>query len=192
MRFEATAIDGAFLISLEPHGDERGFFARAFCAREFRERGLNAQVAQCNLCHNRHKGTLRGLHYQTAPALESKLVRCLRGEIHDVIVDLRPESPSYLLHVAVKLSAENRLALFVPPLCAHGYQTLTDDVEILYQTGEFYSPECERGLRYDDPALQLKWPLPVEHISPKDSNWPLLGKETISRSSANPRHPLPL
>lgn len=180
MNFLPTSVDGAFVIELEPHGDDRGFFARTFCAREFREHGINARIAQCNLCYNRHQGTLRGMHYQVAPAAESKLIRCLRGAVHDIIVDLRPESPTFMNHVAVDLSAENRRALYVPPMCAHGYQTLTDHAEVFYQTGEFYAPECERGLRHDDPALHLEWPLPVKHISAKDAGWPLLGQMACS------------
>lgn len=180
MEFTPTAVEGAFIIDLNPIGDDRGFFTRTYCAREFREHGIHPRIAQCNLCFNHQKGTLRGLHYQVAPAAESKLVRCLRGAIHDIIVDLRPESPSFLQHVAVELSSENRRALFVPPMCAHGYQTLADDTEVFYQTGEFYAPECERGLRYDDPALHLSWPLPVANVSPKDSNWPLLGKHACA------------
>src|SRR5690606_14044238 len=151
-KFQKTAIDIAFLIDIEPHADERGFFARTFCEREFRAHGIDPKIAQCNLCHNRHSGTVRGMHYQIAPAAESKLVRCLRGVIHDVIVDLRPDSPTFLKQVAVELSESNRRALYVPPLCAHGYQTLLPDTDVFYQTGEFYSPEHERGLRYDDPA----------------------------------------
>jgi len=183
MKFTPTAISGAFLIDLEPRGDERGFFARTFCANEFRAHGINANVAQCNVCYNKHQGTVRGMHYQIAPATETKLIRCLRGAIHDVIIDLRPESPSFMRQVAVELSAANRRALFVPALCAHGYQTLTDDTEVFYQTGEFYAPECERGLRHGDPALQLEWPLPVTMLSEKDAQWPLLG-ETASATSA--------
>lgn len=175
MKFTSTLIDGAYLIEFDAAGDSRGSFGRTFCAREFRERGLNPRVAQSNLCTNRQKGTLRGLHYQVSPAAESKLIRCIRGAIHDVIVDLRPESPSFLKHLAVTLTADNRRALYVPPMCAHGYQTLIDDSEVFYQTGEFYSPEQERGLRYNDPALHLTWPLPVRALSPKDAEWPLLG-----------------
>lgn len=178
MKFEPTAITGAFIIDLEPHGDERGFFARTFCRREFEKLGIDPHIAQCNLCHNRYAGTIRGLHYQASPSAESKLIRCIRGAIHDVIVDLRPNSPSYLAKVAVDLSAENRRALFVPALCAHGYQTLVDDTEIFYQAADFYAPDCERGLRYNDPALHLTWPLPVSHLSSKDANWPLLQPKT--------------
>ncbi len=177
MRFTPARIQGAYFIEFEGPSDQRGLFARTFCAREFREQGLNPRVAQTNLCYSRHKGTLRGLHYQVAPASESKLIRCIRGALYDVIIDLRPESPTFMHHVGVELSAENRRGFYIPPMCAHGYQTLSDDAELLYQTGEFYSPMHERGLRYNDPALKLKWPLPVTAISDKDANWPLIGQE---------------
>ncbi len=180
MKFQTTAIDGAFIIELDPHADERGFFARTFCEREFREHGIEPRIAQCNLCFNLHEGTVRGMHYQVEPAAESKLIRCIRGAIHDVIVDLRPDSPTFLRQVAVELTADNRRALYVPPGCAHGYQTLVPNAEVFYQTGEFYAPEHERGLRYDDPVLNIEWPLPVSHISEKDTGWPLLVKETCS------------
>lgn len=178
MKFLPTPIHGAFVIEFDGISDSRGSFGRTFCAREFREHGLNPRVVQSNLCHNHKKGTLRGLHYQVPPAAESKLVRCIRGAVYDLIVDLRPESPTFLEHVAVELNAENRRALYVPPMCAHGYQTLTDDSELFYQTGESYAPAQERGLRYDDPALNLTWPLPIGPVSQKDASWPLLGKAT--------------
>ncbi len=174
MRFLETRLEGSFVIELEPHRDERGFFARTFCAREFAERGLEPGVAQCNLSYNHLRGTLRGLHLQVAPAAETKLVRCVRGAVYDVIVDLRPESATYLSHVGVELTADNRRALYVPKGFAHGYQTLVDDTEVFYQSGEFYSPQNERGIRYDDPALSIQWPVAVTEISLKDASWPLL------------------
>lgn len=174
MRFEETPLTGAFVIEIEPHADDRGFFARTYCAREFEEHGLETRVVQANLSYNRSKGTLRGMHYQAPPAGEAKLVRCIRGAIHDVIVDLRPDSPTYLQHVGVDLTAENRRALFVPALFAHGFQTLEDEVEVFYQVSEFYTPGAERGLRHDDPALGISWPLPVSEISDKDRSWDLL------------------
>lgn len=176
MKFIPTSIENAYVIEWEGSQDQRGSFTRIFCAREFRERGLNWKIAQANLCFTKEKGTLRGMHYQIPPAEESKLVRCVRGSIFDVIVDMRADSPTFLKHFGVLLSAENRRALYIPPLCAHGYQSLTDHTEILYQTGGFYSPEYERGLRYNDPTLNLEWPLSVSVISEKDANWPLLGK----------------
>lgn len=172
MIFTETTLAGAFIIELEPKSDARGFFARAFCAQEFAAHNLNPKAVQCNLSFNHHQGTLRGLHYQLPPAREAKLVRCIRGAIYDVMVDMRPKSPSYLHHIGVELAADNRRALYVPEMFAHGYQTLTDEAEVLYQVSEFYTPGSERGLRYDDPALKIHWPLPVSDISPKDLAWP--------------------
>jgi dTDP-4-dehydrorhamnose 3,5-epimerase len=174
MIFTETPLCGAFIIDLEPRGDSRGFFARAFCQREFTERGLDPLVAQGNISFNYHRGTVRGLHFQFPPAAETKLVRCTRGAIADVIVDLRPESPTYLQHVIVELSAGNRRALYVPERFAHGYQVLEDHTETTYQVGAFYAPEAESGLRFSDPRLDIRWPLPVTEISGKDAAWPLL------------------
>jgi dTDP-4-dehydrorhamnose 3,5-epimerase len=172
--FTETALKGAYFIDLELKHDSRGFFARTFCAREFEEHGLQSAVAQCNLSYNTEKGTLRGMHYLAPPAQEIKLVRVIRGAIHDVIVDVRPGSPTYLQHISVELSADNRRALYIPSLFAHGFQTLTDDTEILYQMSDFYTPGYERGLRHDDPALAIGWPLAISQISEKDTAWPLL------------------
>ena len=177
MIFSETELKGAFFIDVDVREDARGGFARTFCRREFEEHGLKSEVAQCNLSFNHTAGTLRGMHYQLAPAAETKLVRATRGAILDVIVDLRPGSPTYLQHVAVELSFENRRALYVPELFAHGYQALTDGAEVSYQVGEFYTPGYERGLRYDDPALNIAWPLPVSAISDKDAAWPLLSEQ---------------
>jgi dTDP-4-dehydrorhamnose 3,5-epimerase len=171
MIFHPTPLHGAFVVELEEHKDERGFFARAFCAREFEEHGLNPVTAQCNLSYNHRAGTVRGMHYQLPPAGETKYVRCLRGAIYDVIVDLRPDSPSYLQHFGVELTQDNRTALFVPELFGHGFQTLRDDTEVLYQVSEYYTPGLERGARYDDPAFAIEWPLPVSVISQKDLGW---------------------
>ncbi len=175
MKFTPTPLDGAFVVDVEKHADERGFFARTYCVEEFRARGLIAQVAQCSLSFNRVTGTLRGMHYQGAPAAEVKLVRCTAGAIYDVIVDVRPGSPTFGQYFGLELSALNRRALYVPELFAHGFQTLSDGAEVLYQISELYTPGCARGLRYDDPALGIRWPLPVSVISEKDANWPLLG-----------------
>ncbi|MEB3179436.1 MAG: dTDP-4-dehydrorhamnose 3,5-epimerase [Nostocaceae cyanobacterium] len=174
MIFTETELKGAFIIELEPISDHRGFFARSFCAEEFAQHGLKPTVAQCNISLNHKKGTMRGMHYQLPPASETKLVRCIRGAIYDVIIDLRPESPTYLSHIAVELSAENRRALYVPEMFAHGYQTLTDDAEVIYQMGEFYQPGYAQGLNYDDPILDIQWPLPVTEISEKDATWPFV------------------
>ena len=174
MIFTETRLAGAYLIDLTAHTDSRGFFARAFCQHEFAEHGLKATIAQANIASNRQKGTLRGMHFQCPPAAESKLVRCTRGAIVDIIVDLRPESPTYLQHVAVELTEDNYRALYVPERFAHGYQALRDNTDTSYQVGEFYTPGAEGGLRYSDPRLGLTWPLPVSAISERDREWKLL------------------
>jgi len=171
--FNETPIPGAYLIELEELRDERGWFARSFDIDEFERRGLEAAVVQSNVSYNESAGTVRGMHYQVAPATEAKLIRCIRGAIYDAVVDMRPESPSYGSHIGVELTAENRRALYVPEMCAVGYQTLTDGAEVLYQLSGFYAPECERGVRYDDPAFGISWPLPVTVLSQKDASWSL-------------------
>jgi dTDP-4-dehydrorhamnose 3,5-epimerase len=174
MRFTATKLAGAYVIEPQPHADSRGLFARTFCAREFREHGLVEVFVQCNTSWNARKGTVRGLHYQLSPSPEVKLVRCTAGALWDVIVDLRPESPTYLQHVGVELTASNRLALYIPEMFAHGFQTLEDGTEVFYQMSEFYAPKFARGIRYDEPKLGIQWPLPVTSISDQDLNWTLL------------------
>jgi len=174
MIFQSTKIAGVSIIELEPKSDERGFFARAFCAREFKQHALASEFVQCNLAFNPRKGTLRGLHYLAAPAVEPKIVRCISGAVWDVVVDVRPDSATYLQHIELELSADNRRAIYIPDMLAHGYQTLTDNTELLYMVGDFYTPGYERGLRYDDPVLGLEWPENVTSISPKDGSWPLL------------------
>jgi len=171
-----TPLSGAAVLDLELKQDDRGFFARTFDRKEFADAGLEPLVEQCNLSFNHRAGTLRGMHYQVAPATEAKLVRCTSGAIVDIIVDVRPDSPTYLRHFAVELTADNRRALYVPPMFAHGYQALTDGAEVSYQVSEAYTPGTERGLRHDDPALGLTWPLPVSVISAKDASWPLMGE----------------
>jgi dTDP-4-dehydrorhamnose 3,5-epimerase len=173
MIFIKTELKDAFIIELEQKPDQRGFFARSFCAEEFAAHGLKSTVAQCNLSFNYKKGTLRGMHFQTSPAAETKLIRCTYGAICDVIIDMRPDSPTFLSHLSVELSAENRRSLYVPEMFAHGYQTLTDNAEVTYQVGEFYTPGYEQGLRYNDPFFNITWPLPVAEISEKDAHWPL-------------------
>ena len=168
MIFTETRLKGAFIVELERRTDERGFFARAFCQNEFRERGLKAVIAQANIASNLKKATLRGMHFQYPPAAETKLVRCTRGAILDIIVDLRPESPTYLEHIAVELNDDNMTALYVPGRFAHGYQALREATDTSYQVGEFYTPDAEGGLRFDDSQLGLQWPLPVSVVSPKD------------------------
>jgi dTDP-4-dehydrorhamnose 3,5-epimerase len=174
MIFTETKLKGAFILDLERREDDRGFFARAFCQREFEDHGLNPHIVQANVAYNKRKGTLRGMHFQYPPAAETKLVRATRGAIVDIIVDLRPESPTFLQHIEVELSARNGRALYVPERFAHGYQVLEDDTETSYQVGEFYTPQAEGGLLYSDPRLGLSWPLPVTEISPKDAVWKLL------------------
>ena len=174
MIFTETALKGAYIIDLDPRSDSRGFFARTFCQKEFEAHGLNPVIAQGNVAFNRLKGTIRGMHFQCPPAAESKFVRCTRGGILDIIVDLRPESPTYLQHICVELTGENHRALFVPGRFAHGYQALEDNTETSYQMGEFYNPATEGGLLYNDPALGLTWPLPMTVISDKDKVFPLL------------------
>lgn len=174
MIFTPTPLKGAFVIDVEKKTDERGFFARTFCANEFEKFGLKPNIAQSNISFNNKKGTLRGMHYQVAPNCETKLVRCTRGAIYDVIVDLRANSPTYLQHFGIELTAQNCTALYVPEMFAHGYLTLTDHAEVSYQVSEFYAPGAEKGLHYDDPKIAINWPIPIELVSTKDSNWPLL------------------
>lgn len=174
MKFTETALEGAWIVDLERLEDERGFFARSFCRKELDQLGMNSDVVQANISFNTNKGTLRGMHFQVAPALETKLVRCIRGSIIDIVVDMRECSPTYRQHIAVELTAENRRALFVPAHFAHGFQTLEDNTEVMYLVSGFYTPDCERGLRFNDPVLNIQWPLPVDHLSDKDAQWPLL------------------
>lgn len=171
MIFEETALAGAFVIDLERQEDERGFFARTWCAHEFGARGLDTQLAQCNVSYTRLRGTIRGMHYQVSPAAEVKLVRCTRGAIYDVIVDLRRKSPTYRQWFAVVLSSENHRMLYVPKDFAHGYQTLTDDTEVAYQMSEVYAPEYARGFRWDDAAFGIRWPEAVRMLSDRDRTY---------------------
>jgi dTDP-4-dehydrorhamnose 3,5-epimerase len=177
MIFTETALKGAYIIDIEPRADSRGFFARSFCQNEFAAHGLKPVIAQANLAFNHHKGTLRGMHFQYPPAAETKFVRCTRGGILDIIVDLRPESPTYLEHISVELTEDNHRAIYVPERFAHGYQVLRDSTETSYQVGEFYTPGSEGGLFYNDPRLGLNWPLPVSVISEKDQGWPMLDEQ---------------
>jgi len=172
MKFVETELSGAFIIRPEPVADSRGFFARVFCRREFEAHGLNPNLVQCNISFNREKGTLRGMHYQVAPHSETKLVRCTNGAIFDVIVDLRSDSLTRRKWLGVELSTENRTMLYVPEGFAHGYLTLTDNTEVFYQVSEFYTPSCERGVRWNDPAFGIRWPVPPRVISDKDGLHP--------------------
>ncbi len=178
MIFTKTTIEGVYIIDLDIKGDDRGFFARTFCREEFLAHGLEPLVEQCNLSFNHKKGTLRGMHMQIAPHPEAKYVRCIRGAVYDIVVDMRPGSPTRFAHVGVELSADNRRGIYIPPYFAHGYQTLTDDAEVAYQVSGRYAPQAERGLRYDDPKLNLSWPLEVSVINDKDLNWPLLANRS--------------
>jgi dTDP-4-dehydrorhamnose 3,5-epimerase len=171
VRFHPTKLKDAYIVELESIEDERGTFARSFCSREFREHGLADSFVQCNLSWNRLKGTLRGLHFQRPPSAEVKLVRCTSGALWDVIVDLRQDSPTYLQHIGVELSARNRLALYIPELFAHGFQTLEDSTEVLYQMSAYYAPDLAAGLPYNDPKLRIPWPLDVSVVSEKDRSW---------------------
>jgi dTDP-4-dehydrorhamnose 3,5-epimerase len=174
MRFTPTKLAGAYIIEPQPHADSRGLFARTFCANEFRAQGLVDVFVQCNTSWNVSKGTLRGLHFQLSPSSEVKLVRCTAGALWDVIVDLRPQSATYLQYVAVELTSGNRSALYIPEMFAHGFQTLEEGTEVFYQMSQFYAPKLARGIRYDDPKIGIKWPLPVTSISDLDLNWTLL------------------
>jgi dTDP-4-dehydrorhamnose 3,5-epimerase len=159
MRFEALDVSGAALIKLERHTDQRGFFARSACAREFRARGLPGAFVQSSISWNRRRGTVRGMHFQWPPSREAKLVRCVRGAIYDVMLDLRPSAPTYLRHRGVRLDQDNRDAVFIPAGVAHGFQTLTDDCDVLYQMTEAYAPELASGVRWNDPAFGISWPI---------------------------------
>lgn len=173
MRFTALAVAGSFLVEPEPVEDARGFFARTFCRDEFTSHGLNAELAQCSVSYNRRAGTLRGMHYQKPPHAEAKLVRCTAGAIHDVVLDLRTGSPSFLKWAAVELSADNRSALYIPEGCAHGFLTLTDASEVYYQISTGYHPESAAGVRWDDPAFAIVWPHGDVIMSERDRQFEL-------------------
>lgn len=174
MRFEETGLAHAYVIELEKRDDERGFFARAWDEKEFAEAGLETRIVQCNISLSRRKGTLRGMHFQKHPYEEVKLIRCIKGAIYDVIVDLRPESPTNKMWVGVELSCDNRRSLYVPKGFAHGFQTLTEDTETFYMVSEFYTPEAEGGIRWNEPAIGIEWPMEPTEISEKDASWPSL------------------
>lgn len=178
MIFHQTDVNDAWLVELEPHGDQRGSFARTMCQEEFAAHGLISEFVQQNTSFSAQRGTLRGLHYQKRPHAEAKLVRCIRGAIVDVIVDLRAESSTYLHHQQFELTDSNRLQLYVPPGFAHAFQTLSDNVEVSYLVSATYYPQAERGLRYNDARLGIDWPLPVTVLSDKDATWPLIAEHT--------------
>jgi dTDP-4-dehydrorhamnose 3,5-epimerase len=191
MIFTETKLAGAFILDLERREDNRGYFARTFCQNEFEAHGLEPVIAQANAAFNKYKGTLRGMHFQFPPAAETKLVRATRGAIVDIIVDLRPESPTFLEHVAVELSADNGRSLYVPERFAHGYQVLEDNTETSYQVGEFYTPSAEGGLSPFDPGLGLMWPIEVTEISDKDAQWAPLS-EALDEIETRMALPMPV
>lgn len=173
MHFTKTNIPGATLVDLQKFEDDRGFFARGWCAREFADQGLPAQAVQMNISYNRHCHTMRGFHYQAAPYGEDKLIRCMRGKFFDVLIDLRPESPTYKQHLTVELSAENHRSLLIPKGCANAFLTMEDETEATYLVSQYYTPEAERGVRWNDPAFAIEWPISDPAvISDKDRNWP--------------------
>jgi dTDP-4-dehydrorhamnose 3,5-epimerase len=172
MVFTETGLSGAWVVDVERQADDRGFFARSWCQREFEARGLNTRLVQCSLSRSHREGTLRGMHYQTPPHAEAKLVRCTAGAIYDVIIDLRHESPTFRRSFGVVLSAENQRSLYVPERFAHGFLTLADESETFYQMSEFYEPSAGRGVRWNDPAFRIAWPATVTVISERDRNYP--------------------
>jgi dTDP-4-dehydrorhamnose 3,5-epimerase len=181
MRFEPLAIDGAALVRIDPHPDPRGFFARTFCVEEFAAAGLPTSLLQGSVSFNEHAGTVRGMHFQWPPSREGKLVRCTRGRLYDVLLDLRPGSPSYLQHVAVTLDEENRDTVFIPPGIAHGFQTLLARTEIWYQMTDLYAPELAAGVRWNDSAFSIRWPMPQSMISERDAGYPDFDREDFER-----------
>jgi dTDP-4-dehydrorhamnose 3,5-epimerase len=177
MIFTETSISGAFIVDLERMEDERGFFARSFCQEEFRARGLKTEIAQSNVSFNHRKGTLRGMHLQARPKAEAKLVRCTRGAVQDVIVDLRPEAPTYCKWIAIRITEDDERALYIPEGVAHGFQTLRDNTELFYQMFTSYAPEWQRGVRWDDPTFGIDWPLPNPTVSERDRSYPLFDRK---------------
>lgn len=172
MNYEPTALPGAFLVKPERHIDERGYFARTWCQEEFRKQGLEPGLVQCSTSFNRSRGTLRGMHWQDAPHAEVKLVRCTRGAIWDVVIDLRTDSPTYLRHLGVELTAENGNALYIPERCAHGFVTLADQTEVFYQMSAPYEPSAARGARWNDPQFGITWPVREPILHPRDASYP--------------------
>ncbi|MBN1460307.1 MAG: dTDP-4-dehydrorhamnose 3,5-epimerase [Armatimonadetes bacterium] len=172
MVFTQTTLEGAYIIDIERREDERGFFARSWCQREFEAHGLNPRLVQCDISLSLRKGTLRGMHYQAKPYEEAKLVRCTRGAVHDVIVDIRPESPTFAQHLGIVLASDSHRMLYVPEGFAHGFLTLSDDAEVFYQMSEFYAPDHAQGFRWNDPAFEIEWPSEVLVASAKDLSYP--------------------
>jgi dTDP-4-dehydrorhamnose 3,5-epimerase len=171
MKFIPQKIYNSFIVEIEKNEDERGFFARTYDIDEFKKYGLNSKIVQCNINYTKKKGTVKGLHYQKSPFEEAKLIRCIRGSVYSVIVDLRPDSPTYKQSESIILSENEYCWRYIPELCANGIQTLEDDTEIIYQVTQFYTPESEGGIRWNDPSFKIKWPLPSQSISKKDQAW---------------------
>lgn len=184
MRFETLDIPGAALVEIERKADARGFFARSFCAEEFRLQGLPEHFVQCSISYNERRGTLRGMHFQWPPSREGKLVRCVRGRLFDVLIDLRPGSPAYLQHRAVVLDADERNAVFIPHGIAHGFQTLVDQTEVFYQMTDFFAPDLNAGLRWNDPTFGIAWPLPAPTLSERDAACPDFGRRSFEAELA--------
>ncbi|HSQ31808.1 MAG TPA: dTDP-4-dehydrorhamnose 3,5-epimerase [Gemmatimonadaceae bacterium] len=178
MIFVATPLAGAFVVDVEQRADDRGYFARTWCQREFADMGLSHEVVQCNLSHTMRRGTLRGMHWQAAPYGEAKLVRCARGAIWDVIIDLRPDSPTYTRHFGVELTSVSARALFVPEGFAHGFVTLEDETDVLYQMSQFHEPSAARGVRWNDPAFGIAWPISNPLLHPRDAHYPDFVRES--------------
>ncbi|HEY6644792.1 dTDP-4-dehydrorhamnose 3,5-epimerase [Povalibacter sp.] len=191
MRFEKLTIAGAMLVHIDPRPDDRGFFARTFCTQEFAAQGLPTAAVQSSISYNVKRGTVRGMHFQWPPSQEGKLVRCLRGSLFDVLLDLRPDSPSYLRHQGVRLDEDNRAAVFIPAGIAHGFQTLADSTEVLYQMTDFYAPELQTGFRWNDPQFGIAWPLEDIVISDRDAHCPDFNRSAYeseyARRAAQPR-----
>jgi dTDP-4-dehydrorhamnose 3,5-epimerase len=183
MKFIETPLSGAFVLEVEKREDERGFFGRSWCVRELTDHGLDPTIVQANVSFNRRKGTLRGMHFQTAPHEEVKIVRCTRGSLYDVIVDLRPESPTYCRWFGVELSADNYRMLYIPKRFGHGYQTLEDTVDLMYMVSTFFAPDHATGVMYNDPVFGIQWPLPVAMINEKDRTWPRYVPLAVTRGS---------
>jgi dTDP-4-dehydrorhamnose 3,5-epimerase len=179
MRFVRTKIPGCTIVEVEPHEDERGSFARTWCRDEFEHAGLPSRLVQCSMSRNRKRGTIRGMHLQLPPSREGKLVRCTRGAIFDVVVDVRSTSPRYLGNVSVELTADNGRAIFIPPGCAHGFQTLEEDTDVFYQMTDVYAPDLGAGLRWDDPALAIDWPIDTPIINDRDRTYPDLDRSWL-------------
>lgn len=187
MKFTQTALAGVWILDPERREDDRGFFARTWCRREFETHGLDPALVQCNISHNRRAGTVRGMHFQTEPFPEIKLVRCSRGAILDCVIDLRLESPTHGQSLAVELTADNGRALYIPGGFAHGFQTLVDDTDVFYQMSEFFHPDCAAGVRWNDPAFNIRWPLPITCIAAKDEQFPDYLPQFVGQAVPDPR-----